>query len=246
MADERQKILGRVRALLDQAEGKGVTPEEAEAFSAKAAALLAKYGLDMAILAATRPEADGMGGKKIATPPPYAEAKYTLLVRVGQPMRLQTVLLKERGYDGKNRWYYRVHLIGYRSDIERAELLYTSLSIQAFNALQHVALGAYGMRKSADRDSWMDGYSYAINQRLIRIEAGAQTAAEQTTPGVGIVLADRNTLARQEAERLYPDLTRGRGRQLSGRLRTEGYQAGQRADLGRTGSVGSGSRRPIS
>ena len=51
-------LLGRVRKLLVKAEADGVTQAEAQALTAKAAELMAKYGIDRALLAARRPETD--------------------------------------------------------------------------------------------------------------------------------------------------------------------------------------------
>ncbi|WNM69907.1 hypothetical protein SEA_GUYFAGIERI_4 [Rhodococcus phage GuyFagieri] len=51
------RIEERVKAIMNQAEGPGVTEAEAEAFRDKAYALLAKYGLDEAKLRAADPEA---------------------------------------------------------------------------------------------------------------------------------------------------------------------------------------------
>jgi hypothetical protein len=51
-------LLVRVRKLLAKAEAEGVTAAEAEALIAKAAELMARYGIDRALLAAERPDTD--------------------------------------------------------------------------------------------------------------------------------------------------------------------------------------------
>ena len=50
---ENDKWLIRIRALLAQAEDPAATPAEAETFLAKATKLIAKLGIDTAMLAAT-------------------------------------------------------------------------------------------------------------------------------------------------------------------------------------------------
>ncbi|WNM67388.1 hypothetical protein SEA_POLYYUKI_4 [Rhodococcus phage Polyyuki] len=55
--NDLSRIEQRVRAIMNQAEGPGVTEAEAEAFRDKAYALLAKYGIDEAKLRAADPEA---------------------------------------------------------------------------------------------------------------------------------------------------------------------------------------------
>ena len=51
-SDPPSALLDRVRKLLAKAEAEGVTPPEAEALTAKAAELMARYGIDRARLAA--------------------------------------------------------------------------------------------------------------------------------------------------------------------------------------------------
>ena len=50
-------LLARVRKLLAKAEDPACTPAEAEAFTAKATELIAKYGVDQALLSLADPAA---------------------------------------------------------------------------------------------------------------------------------------------------------------------------------------------
>jgi len=61
LTEAPERLLDRVRKLLAQAEDDSVTPAEAQAFTGKAAELMAKYGIDRALLAADRPETDQPG-----------------------------------------------------------------------------------------------------------------------------------------------------------------------------------------
>src|ERR1700753_123656 len=64
-------LLERVRKLLAKAEDASVTPAEAEALTAKAAELMARYGIERALLAAARPEDGppaGRAGQRAALP----------------------------------------------------------------------------------------------------------------------------------------------------------------------------------
>ena len=63
-------LLERVRKLLAKAESAGVTGPEAEALTAKAAELMARYGIDRALLAAARPETDHPANRVITVPNP--------------------------------------------------------------------------------------------------------------------------------------------------------------------------------
>src|ERR1035441_8326864 len=72
-------LLARVRKLLAKAEAEGVTPPEAQALTAKAAELMAKYGIDRARLAATRPDTDRPGNRIIDIGNPWAQVRAHLL-----------------------------------------------------------------------------------------------------------------------------------------------------------------------
>ena len=73
------KLLDRVRKLLAKAEDASVTPPEAEALTAKAAELMAKYGIDRALLAAARPETDAPGSCLVELDNPWKRVKPTIL-----------------------------------------------------------------------------------------------------------------------------------------------------------------------
>ena len=117
-AEPSGTLLERVRKLLAKAEGDGVTPAEAEALTEKAATLMAKYGIDRALLAAARPDTDKPANRLIDVPNPWADVRAHLLAGLVTAMRCQCVLLPATG--GR-----RVHVFGYQSDLERAEMLYT-------------------------------------------------------------------------------------------------------------------------
>ncbi|HMD23265.1 MAG TPA: DUF2786 domain-containing protein, partial [Streptosporangiaceae bacterium] len=122
-------LLNRVRKLLAKAEAEGVTPPEAEALTAKAAELMARYGIDRARLAASRPETDRPGSRVIDIDNPWAQVRAHLLAGLAGAMRCQCVLLHTSGPGA------RIHVFGYASDLERADILYTSLLLQMARGL---------------------------------------------------------------------------------------------------------------
>ena len=69
--DAPDKLLDRVRKLLAKAEDESVTPPEAQALTAKAAELMARYGIDRAMLAAARPETDAPASRLIDVDNPW-------------------------------------------------------------------------------------------------------------------------------------------------------------------------------
>src|SRR5271156_6836035 len=111
-------LLDRVRKLLAKAEAEGVTPPEAEALTAKAAELMARYGIDRARLAAARPDTDPPGICVIDIDTPWAQVRAHLLAGLAGAMRCQCILLTP------DRGGARVHVFGYQSDLERADILY--------------------------------------------------------------------------------------------------------------------------
>jgi hypothetical protein len=115
-ADAPDRLLERVRKLLLKAEANGVTPEEAQAFTAKAAVLMAKYGIDRALLAADRPGTDAPGNRIVDVGNPWARVKAHLLCGLAAALRCQCVLLAT-GTGSK------VHMFGYSSDLERTDVL---------------------------------------------------------------------------------------------------------------------------
>src|SRR5271169_5575633 len=78
-SDPPSALLDRVRKLLAKAEAEGVTPPEAEALTAKAAELMARYGIDRARLAASRPDTDRPGSRGIDIDNPWAQVRAHLL-----------------------------------------------------------------------------------------------------------------------------------------------------------------------
>ena len=113
-------LLDRVRKLLAKAEADGVTAAEAQALTAKAAQLMAKYGIDRALLAARQPETDKPGNRIVETCNPWARVQAHLLCGLAAALRCQCILLPSQAGQ-------RVHIFGYASDLERADVLYTSV-----------------------------------------------------------------------------------------------------------------------
>src|SRR4029077_17082010 len=112
-ADTPDALLARVRKLLIKAEADGVTQAEAQALTAKAAELMAKYGIDRALLAASKPETDRPMDRQIDVPEPWARVRRELLCGLVTAMRCQSVILPTRTPGT------RVHVFGWQSDVER-------------------------------------------------------------------------------------------------------------------------------
>src|SRR6202789_3549718 len=145
-------LLDRVRKLLAKAEAEGVTPPEAEALTAKAAELMARYGIDRARLAASRPDTDAPGNRIIDIANPWAQVRAHLLAGLAGAMRCQWILLNASGPGARG------HLFGYASDLERADILYPSLLLQMAYGLTAADMPARVSSVRAWRRSWLLGF----------------------------------------------------------------------------------------
>jgi Protein of unknown function (DUF2786) len=226
------ELLDRVRKLLAKAEADGVTPHEAEALTAKAAQLMARYGIDRARLGALHPETDLPVDRMFTLDNPWANVKAHLLSGLAHALRCQCVLL--RGSDPG----IAVHMFGYASDIERADILFTSLLVQMARGLAQQEVPAGAPSAKAWRRSWMLGYCAAV---VTRVKAAEQDAAEASDagrdaaadggPSTAVVLADRTMTIRRNAQEAYPRTRQARVT-YTGNGYSDGYREGQKADIG--------------
>lgn len=235
-------ILAKVRKILAKAEDPAATPEEAETYTAKAAEIIAAYGIDRALLAEEVPTSDVVGDRVVVLDAPYALDKAGLLSTVAVRLRCRPVQ-RVRYVDRSKE--ISLHLFGYDSDLTRVEVLYTSLLLQATTLLTRTPVPP-GEHPAAYRRSWLAGFTSAVARRLAEAEDRAEARAREDESGpprrrsVGLVLADRSDAVRRAVEDEYPSLRRAPSRQLSGGGGRAGWSAGQRADLGgaRVGATG--------
>ncbi len=219
-----EQILSKVRKLLAKAEDPACTTDEALAFTAKAAQLIAKYGIDRALLAAGDPASDPVGDRVIALEAPYALDKAGLLAGVAGPLRCRSVRRRDR--DGLS-----MHLFGTLCDLERVELLFTSLLVQAAHGLAAAVVPAWE-HAAAFRRSWLAGFTAAVSARLREAEARAAATTSASGPSVALVLADRTAHVDRRMAEAYPRLRTAARRRLAGGGLDQGYAAGRGADLG--------------
>jgi uncharacterized protein DUF2786 len=224
------KLLDRVRKLLAKAEDESCTPPEAEALTAKAAELMAKYGIDRALLAAARPETDVPSSRMVDIYNPWGRVRAHLLCGLGAALRCQCIMLTPPSGGLK------IHLFGYESDLERADLLYTSVLIQMWHGLVAAPVPERSRSPRAWRRSWLLGFAAAVIGRVREAEERAAQQAGRDAPAgeaskAALVLADRSVVIRAAVQREYP-VTRTARMTYSGSGYGAGYAQGQRADIG--------------
>ena len=238
MSTPDSKLLDRVRKLLAKAEAEGVTPPEAEALTAKAAELMARYGIDRARLGALHPETDRPANRVIDVDNPWGQVKAHLLAGIAGAMGCQCILLSSRGPGA------RIHVFGYASDLERTDILYTSLLLQMASGHRQ-AVPPHGVRSvRAWNRSWLLGFVTAVITRVRNAENIARDQAKKEDaasggPSTELVLAERSVVIRNNLQQAYPQTRRTR-LTYSGRGYSDGYRKGQAANIGQTGLGGSG------
>ncbi len=131
-------------------------------------------------------------------------------------------------------------MFGYGSDIERTDVLYTSVLIQMWHGLTAAQVPAWSDSPRAWRRSWLLGYAAAVTAKVKAAEQGAERAAseglDRGSSRAELVLADRSLVIRQHVARAYP-VTRTARVTYTGNGYGAGYAQGKRADIG-TGRVG--------
>ncbi|OKI10303.1 hypothetical protein A6A06_03940 [Streptomyces sp. CB02923] len=200
------RALGRIRGLLAKAEGTDY-PEEAEALSAKAQELMARHSIDEALLDHAG-AAGGHGGGPAGAPSairigiegPYEQAKALLLDAVAAANRCQAVWSGDVGFST---------LVGFEADLEAAELLYTSLLLQATTAMhragdEHHSRGR--SRRTRDfRQTFLVAYADRIRARLAAATDEATAEAAGGAPDLLPVLAAREVAVAETTGELFPD-----------------------------------------
>lgn len=232
--DRTADRLGRIRKLLARAERAG-TPEEARACTDKAVELMARHGIDMALLGAAEPGADEIGATRVEVADPYSAGKARLLGWTASALRCRAVLHQLGG--GR---VGAVTVFGFGSDRERVEMLFTSLLLQAGTQLVRERPARPGESVAAYRRSWLHGFAVQVHRRLVAAEQRAERRAGERAPdgdgGPGVraalVLADRRSRVERAYAEAFPALGRSRRATLSGSGFTAGAAAGERADLG--------------
>jgi uncharacterized protein DUF2786 len=235
--------LATVRKLLAKAE-RAATAAESEIYTAKAVELMARHGIDAALLAAADPGSDEIGPLRVGMQDPYSAGKARLLGWTAAALGCRWVL--HGAWNGK---VAAVTVFGHASDRERVELLYTSLLLQATAQLVRVRPPGPGESVAAYRRSWLEGFSAQIHRRLVEAErrAAGDISRGPAGPhtGVAVVLADRRRRVDSQFDATFPRLATLRPSVLSGSGRTAGAHAGQRADLGGGAGLGVGRRRAL-
>ncbi|GAB3652726.1 hypothetical protein GCM10027589_10370 [Actinocorallia lasiicapitis] len=191
-------MLDKVRALLHKAESTEF-PEEAEALTARAQQLIARYNLDEALLTVGTGHP---GDRSVLVEQPYAGPKAMLLHVVAEANRCRSVWHRERG---------QATVLGFPGDLLAVELLFTSLVVQATAAMLRSGSRQDGYGRSRTRSfrhSFLAAYAQRIGERL---RQATEQAVAESSADLRPVLATRNAAVDRSVAALFPQLRRYRG-----------------------------------
>ncbi len=213
------RVLEKVRALLAKAESTNFQ-HEADALTAKAQELMARHAIDEAI---ARADGEGVrevpGARRLPVDDPYANAKSSLLAVVAHANEVRAVWDEE---------YALMTLIGFESDFEAVEILYTSLFMQASRSVLakgQVRDGRGRSRTRSFRQSFYVAFAERIHERLTVAANRAREGAErELRRDLLPVLVHRRQEVDDLTDRMFPRLTRSKGSVVSN---PEGWRAGR-------------------
>lgn len=259
-ADDR---LRRIRALLAKAENTPY-PDEADTYMAKVSELIARWGIDEALLWATEEHtsAEQVTATVIAVDAPYANRKVILVDRVAAANGCRAVHTKTTGD------VQHVTVVGFPGDVARVELLTTSLLIQLTRAVLDGGPTGNSTNTAAWRRSFITAYALRIGERLQadRDRAAADTesqgvghraaagpdctaagaaAASGPSTSTALVLAGRDAAVAAETKARFPRLRTSRisdgghrGGHAAGRSAADRAQLGARDLTGARAQLG--------
>ncbi len=227
--------LDKVQKLLAMAEDPSATPAEAEAFSAKAEALMIKFSIDAALLQSRgdRP-VDKLISVNVDLADPYANVKRDLTWSVAKALGCKAIWSwRWKVINGKRGKSHYMTIVGFESDVAKVQTLLASLFIQMSRALvANDYARPYGEHLRTWRNAVGVGFTNAVHSRLAQLRKKATDEARIESTGTDLVLADRTAQVDDEYARLFPDsksVSRTAARSLAGYR--NGVMAGNRADL---------------
>jgi hypothetical protein len=153
--------------------------------------------------------------KRVHLQSPYTTTKTSLLNAVARANRCKVIYFDRLAI---------ATLVGVPLDIDRVEMLFTSLLIQATRAMTEAGADQSGSfeRSATFRRSFLEAYAVRIGERLTEASSAAtKSYGNELVP----LLRRREDAVTAEFERLFPFTQAIRGRYFDPR----GWAAGQRA-----------------
>ena len=230
-----EKKLDLIAQLLAKAEK--TTPEEAEALVEAATKLMVKYGIDQARIDERRAR-EGRGSERIiesSIPFFGTYAKEVLQMGVNVAFALGTLRpLESRVIFPKEGW--RLHIVGFESDVEQALILIRSLEIQAAVAMRS------WWRENRPQYNW-DTENNKLRARrshiigfgigaASRIRDSRESVIEEAGTGTDLVLVSRRSKVDAFVDSKFRGKSRRRQGKVDHRAAQDGHTDGRNANTG--------------
>lgn len=228
-------IVNRIEALLAKAESTEF-PEEAEAFLAKAQALMSRHAVDQAVLdGRRRVSTSRVTTETIVIVAPYASAKSMLLATVASANDCRVVTRRAGNGD------QQCIVLGFDTDLANVRLLYSSLSVHAVRAMLGAPVPPFDTPRRF-RHAFLLAFGVRIGERLqaARRAARAEAASESADGGraLGLVLADRESAVAAAFAAEFPHVRTSRVSASSSAGVLSGRRAADTAGLHRAAPAG--------
>lgn len=231
--DSNEAQLNKIRALLAKAEATNF-PEEAETYTAKAMELISKWGIDQSLLEA-KTKTSTIVDRKFQVVAPFARDKVTFLFVVVSALGGRAVWLKNRA----NKGFQELHVFATETDMNRIDMLFTSLLVQCSSAMNHAVSVSWEARHQPRKfkSDFLYGFSNEVGYRLGQAEKKATREAETTAAAQGtstaLVLKSKKEKIDDRVDEVYRSLTNARrSNRIVGGGYGHGLDAGKRADIG--------------
>jgi hypothetical protein len=220
-------VLAKVRALLAKAESTSF-PAEAEALTAKAHELMARYSIEHAVLDSAE-AAVGVHKRTITIAAPYAKARFHLFGQIARACNCRALWQPGPGV---------ATIFGFPADLDATEVLYTSLLLQATAAMTASSpRGGSPSRTAAFRRAFLYAFSARIGQRLEAArQAAVDDAARSHGPELLPVLASRDEAVEAALADAFPNARPMSVSFSNARGYRAGIDAADRATLATQGS----------
>lgn len=188
-----EKVMDMIAKILAKAES--TTPEEAEALTERAAHLMTKYSIDVAVFNARSAAAGEKVDEKITQESFKFEGTYhrALLYTFNDIAQALGFMVSFNRRSNTS----RMTIMGYESDVRNGVLLLTSLQLQLTSALtawwktyddkRHMS----PMQKFKSRRSFMYAFADGVSQRVTARRRSLVNEAEAESPGTAVAVRDR-------------------------------------------------------
>lgn len=243
MTENNEKIVEKVRKLLEKAHSVAGTPE-ADIFNLKAFELMCKHGLDENVVTRKGIDKNVEDGKLLKVRFNFKDRFHTqqveLLWAIAQPLHCAGVT----GATGSGR---EIIVFGVARHIRRVKLLHGFLSAQMLAGASKVRPTSVYDDVTQERALWMKGFADGVATKIGKVEQAAIRQFDMNCGDTRMALARKSDYERARAalDKAYPNRGRGgfKGTAKGGRY-GDGFAAGNQSDVGQT-KVGAGGQRAL-